>query len=65
MGQLEKTEKKKNLFSKCIQIPLNAETKPFKPSIPQEAMSFGKIGGWFEMRFLLVSLAPLSEVLFF
>lgn len=24
-------------------------------------MSLGKIGGWFEMRFLLVSLAPLSE----
>lgn len=29
----------------------NAETKPFKPSIPQEAMSFGKIRSWFEMRF--------------
>lgn len=27
-------------------------------------MSFGKIGDWFEMRFLRVSVAPLSEALF-
>lgn len=37
--------------------PQNAETKPFKASIPQEAMSFEKIG-WFEMRLFTSHAIP-------